>query len=241
LPDGKETFNLLDTGLVNTLMELGPSESSSACPLNGLEATLSGVPQGDSFAVLVGRWPARQFVPDATKRLTCRSTDKLSFMKLQLFIALLILASLGACKKSTALSPDALNGGAHNDTTGIYGQWTWVNSIAGPWKTIPPSDSSVTLTLNSDNSYLTAINGKTFSVGTFQLTGTLPNSESIHFNNVPATQYSTQNGDNLILYGSSQIGELLLFVDDEVELQNDSLHLLRTPISPEDYNAFFTK
>jgi hypothetical protein len=162
-------------------------------------------------------------------------------MKLLVFITLIIFA-IAACKKSTplALVSDPLSN-SHGDTLGIYGTWTWVNSVAGPWKTIPPSDSTVTLTLNSDNSYLTAINGKTFSEGTFKLTGALPNSETIHFNNVPATQYSIQNGDNLILYGSSQIGELLLFVDDEVELQVDSLHLLRTPISPEDYNAFFTK
>lgn len=168
-------------------------------------------------------------------------------MKAQFLLSVAIFSLLTACEKSITIegsrpTRDLVTNGQDTSSPGLFGTWTWVHSTAGAWNTAPSVDSVITMTLNTDNTYTTAINGKTFSSGIFQFTGTPTSPATLHFSNIPATAYSTgPGGEHLIQYGAISVGDLFLFVDNEASLGNDSLTLMRTPISPEDYIGLFTK
>jgi hypothetical protein len=152
-------------------------------------------------------------------------------------LSVFFLASLAGCQK--AKTADLYS---KADNLGLFRTWTWLESVAGPWRTISPADSVVTLTLNSNGKYATTINGINFSEGSFQITNNSNGGQSLHFNNIPSTMISTAlNGNTIIQYGFLQVGQLFLYVDEEIQIDSNGLQLLRTPISPEDYNSIFKK
>ena len=155
---------------------------------------------------------------------------------LGLFSVIFLVSLLGCQKAKTDALP------LKADNPALFGTWTWLESTAGPWRTLSTPDSVVTLTLNSNGKYLTAINGINFSEGSFQIGNGLNGGQSLHFNNLPATTISTaMNGSTLIQYGFLQVGQLFLYVDEQIQIDSDGLQLSRTPISPEDYNSIFKK
>jgi hypothetical protein len=146
----------------------------------------------------------------------------------------LFLGSLSSCKKASTSTP--LTG-----QTGLYTEWTWIGSFAGNSHILPSRDTLVTLKLNPDNSYITAINGHIFMQGTYTITGSA-GAEMLHFNNLPQTIYDTSApGPGLIVYGHQQIGKLILFVDQGIYIENDTLSFTRHPINPFAYFSSFKR
>ena len=141
--------------------------------------------------------------------LKTRSVVKSIYMNRLFVPVLFFLSILTACNKGAA---DA----------NIDGQWKWINSIGGSWKVTPGKDSTVILTLNSNKTYTTALNGYIVCRGSFQIT-------------------TTQNNTILILNdfistGGLSLGSEIIQTDGKVQLQ-----LTNYPVHPEDFISYFTK
>jgi hypothetical protein len=84
-----------------------------------------------------------------------------------LFGALLPVVLLLSCKKSSD---------SNGSNTAFTGQWKWVSTVwnVGPTNgtTTPPSSGLVTLTLNTDNTYVAELNGAVKASGTYHIDNT---------------------------------------------------------------------
>jgi hypothetical protein len=176
---------------------------------------------------------------DATKDRDYLSAIKKRYMKKMSSILIVFLITTFGCKKTGNNS--ATYQLKATDTIGIFGEWQWVDSRSGLFADSSSADSIITLTLNPDNSYAIGLNGTLKMNGTYKISVNSYNDSLIHFNNFQQTATSTQSGITYIQFGTYDIGRLIIFVDDELSINNNFLEFVSYPITPEAYIADFSK
>jgi hypothetical protein len=159
-------------------------------------------------------------------------------MKKMPFI-LIILISAFSCKKTA--NNFGVNGLNATDTIGVYGEWQWVDSRSGFFTDSSSADSIITLTLRPDNTYVIGSNGNLAMNGTYKISVNSYNDTLIHFNDFQQTTTSTQSGTTVIQFGTYHIGRLLIFADEELNINNNFLEFVSYPTTPEAYIADFSK
>ena len=161
----------------------------------------------------------------------------------QLFAAFfLVSVSLISCVKSepaVTINPGGINDLKSNagQNSGQYdGQWQWIGTSSGLFKTAPLADSPVVLTLNPDSSYHVTLSGQISLQGTFS-TDSSTFWNNIKFNNIthPFGDTTSVTVGNIteVYFNYSQIGRLIIYQNEEISISGDTLTLLRTPITPE--------
>jgi hypothetical protein len=135
------------------------------------------------------------------------------------------------------------NAGQKND--GQYdGQWQWIGTSSGLFRTSPIIDSPVVLSLETDNSYNVTLAGLLSLQGTY-LTDSSAFWNNIRFNNITQpfgdTTSITWGNITEAFFNYSQIGRLVIYQNDEMLLSGDTLTLLRYPITPETPVSLFKR
>ena len=124
------------------------------------------------------------------------------------------------------------------------GQWQWIGTSSGLFRTIPLADSPVVLTLNPDSSYRVTLNSQ------LSLQGTFSSDSSTFWNNITFNNITEPAGDTTsvtignvteLYFNYSQIGRLVIYQNDELSISGDTLTLLRTPITPETPVSLFKR
>ncbi len=160
----------------------------------------------------------------------------------RLFAAFFLLSvTLISCTKSepaVLISPGGINDSKSNgQNNGQYdGQWQWIGTSSGLFRTSPIIDSPVVLSLETNNSYNVTLAGLLSLEGTY-LTDSSTFWNNIKFNNItqPFGDTTSVTFGNIteVFFNYSQIGRLVIYQNDELSISGDTLTLLRTPITPE--------
>jgi hypothetical protein len=163
----------------------------------------------------------------------------------------LLSVYLLSCTKSepvVSINPGGLNDSkstAGQKNNGQYdGQWQWIGTASGLFRTSPIINSPVVLSLETDNSYNVTLAGQ------LSLNGTYLTDSSTFWNNIKFINITQPFGDTTSVtignmteafFNYSQIGRFVIYQNDEMLISGDTLTLLRTPITPETPISLFKR